>query len=121
MVKSALVLVFLLSVAGVLNGSETLSMKVTPPISLEPAALTVSVTIERDADNRALQIVAESPDYYRSSQIPLDGQNAPRVNVIQLKSVPAGLYEVTGVLVRTQGRRSVVQRVAQVQPAVGGR
>ncbi len=104
-----------------LNGGEVLSMRVAPTVVMAPGAVTVSVTVERDADNRALQIVAESPDYYRSSQIPLDGQNAPRVNVFELKSLPTGLYEVTGVLVRTQGRRTVVQRLAQVQPSPGNR
>lgn len=119
--KLALALGIFLTSAGALNGNEALSMRVTPTVVLAPGAVTVSVTVERDADNRALQIVAESPDYYRSSQIPLDGQNAPRVNIFELKSLPTGLYEVTGVLVRTQGRRTVVQRLAQVQPSPGNR
>ena len=102
------------SVAG-----EPLAMRVSPKVALEPAFLTVQATIEADSDNRALEIVAESSNFYRSSSIQLDGANAPRLNVFEFKNLPTGTYDVTSVLVRSTGQRTVVSRVFRVAPAAG--
>ena len=37
---------------------------------------------------------AESIDFYRSSEIELDGENAPRTNMFEFRSLPSGTYEV---------------------------
>ena len=84
-----------------------------------PGFLTVQASVETDADNRLLQVVAESPDFYRSSQIQLDGANAPRVKVIEFRNLPTGLYQVTGTLIGTQGPRATVLRIANVAPTGG--
>jgi hypothetical protein len=113
--------VWLLLAAGTLNGNEALSMRVSPAVAFAPGFLTVTVSVQADADNRSLQIVAESPDFYRSSQIPLDGQNAPRLSRFEFGNLPTGLYQVSGVLIGTNGPRAVTQRLAKVEPAAGGR
>ena len=96
-----------------------MSMRVSPVVTFAPAFLTVTVAVEADADNRSLQVVAESPDFYRSSQIPLDGQNAPRLSRFEFRNLPTGLYSVSGVLMGTHGPRAMTQRVAKVEPAAG--
>jgi len=98
---------------------EPLTMRVSPTLALEPALLTVQTTVESNADNRSLEIVAKSADFYRSSSIQLDGANAPRLNVFEFKNLPARTYDVTSVLVGSSGHRAIVSRVFRVAPAVG--
>jgi hypothetical protein len=101
------------------NGGEPLRLQVSPTMTRAPADVTVRVSIEAAADNRLLEVVAESADFYRSSQIPIDGANAPPLSVFEFRNLPTGLYQVTGVLVRAGGQRSSVSRIAKVEPAFG--
>jgi len=94
-------------------------MDLSPAVSQAPALLTVRVSIEAAADNRALEVVAESPDFYRSSQIQIEGERGARVNVFQFRDLPTGLYQVTGVLVGVHGPRATVVRLAKVVPSPG--
>jgi hypothetical protein len=94
-------------------------MQVSPIVAFAPAALTVTVTVLADDENRSLQVVAESLDYYRSSQISLDGKTAARLNVFKFRDLPTGLYQITSVLIGTNGHRAIAQRLAKVEPSVG--
>ena len=107
MVRRAVFLCFL-AMAVPSAAGEQLAMRVSPKLALEPALLTVQTTVEANADNRALEIVAESADFYRSSSIQLDGANAPRLNVFEFKNLPTGTYDVTSVLVGSAGHRAIV-------------
>lgn len=73
----------------------------------------VRATIVSDPDNRTVEIVAESPDFYRSSEMQLDGDRAPRTTVFEFRSLPPGSYEVTAILRGSTGRErgSVRQQV----------
>ena len=104
-----------------LNGGEALQMKVSPAIQRAPAMLTVRIMVESSDDNRLLQVVAESPTFYRSSEVQIDGANSSPLRVFQFRGLPTGRYEVTGVLVGTQGRRAMISRVAEVVPSPGER
>jgi hypothetical protein len=105
----------------VLNGGEALQMKVSPAIQRAPAMLTVRVMVESSDDNRLLQVVAESATFYRSSEVQIDGANSSPLKVFQFRGLPTGRYEVTGVLLGTQGRRAMISRVAEVVPSPGER
>src|SRR5437870_3199692 len=70
-----------------LGAGERLALKVSPAVSFAPANLVVRATIEADAANRAVQVSAESIDFYRSSEIELDGENAPRTNTFEFRSL----------------------------------
>jgi hypothetical protein len=120
MIKKA-VFLCVLAVSLSLDAGEPLAMRVSPNIALEPALLTVRTTIEADADNRGLQIIAQSADFYRSSWIQLDGASAPRQNVLEFKNLPNGTYDVTSVLVGSTGERASVSLVFRVaaSPASG--
>jgi hypothetical protein len=104
-----------------LNGGEALQMKVSPAVQRAPAMLTVRVMVESSAENRLLQVVAESETFYRSSEVEIDGTNSSPLRVFQFRGLPTGRYEVTGVLVGTQGRRAMISRVAEVVPSPGER
>jgi hypothetical protein len=71
-------LLILLAFATPSGAGEPLTMQVSPRASFEPAILTIRAMVEADNDNRALEVVAESPDFYRSSYIQLEGARAQR-------------------------------------------
>src|SRR5262245_10458074 len=75
-----------------------LSILVSPAVSFAPANLVVRATIAADSDNRAVEIVAESSDFYRSSEVQLDGDRAPRTTLFEFRSLPSGVYEVKAIL-----------------------
>jgi hypothetical protein len=109
----------LLLAASTLDGREPLRMWVSPAVAMAPGFLTVRVNVEAAAENRMLQVVAESPDFYRSSQIQLDGAHAAPIAVFEFRNLPSGLYQVTGVLVGVNGPRATVGGLAKVQPSPG--
>jgi hypothetical protein len=98
------------------EGDAPLDLKVSPVVSLEPAYVTVRVTVPADPNNRTLEVVAETPEFRRASQIPLDGERAPRVSTFEFQALPTGVYEVTGTLVGARGLRGRVARTLVVAP-----
>jgi hypothetical protein len=102
-----------------LSGSQRLAIRVSPAVALTPALLTVRTTIEPSDDNRVLNIVVDSPTYHRRSEIPLDGKNAHRVNVFEVKGLPAGLYEVRAILVGPGGPIANSMQLVKVEPSAG--
>lgn len=84
----------------------------TPPVSLtvDPhfgyAPLTVSgkVTIPRDEQNRGYCIHWESPEGEAGlSCKPMEGEASPRTFFYTIKSLPAGHYSFTAVVLRPSG------------------
>jgi len=96
-------------------------MHVSPAVSFAPANLIVRAMIASDADNRAVQIVAESPEFYRSSEIQLDGDRAPRTTMFEFRSLPPGTYEVKATLRGSRGaeRAAVRQQVNVIASGSG--
>ena len=98
------------SVASGGAAEDRLRIDVSPRMSVAPAVVRIRATVTPDAANRALQIVAESGAYYRSSMVPLDGANAAAITEMTLKNLPGGDYDVTVVLVDADGRRTFDRR-----------
>jgi len=107
--------------AGPLGSTERMTMKVSPSMTVAPGFVRIEARVESDASNRSLRIIAESDDFYRSSDIPLDGENGPNIAVVDLRQLPTGVYEVTGILVGTNGQRAATTRVLRVAPSPGAR
>ena len=80
-----------------------LDIRVTPVVAIAPANLRVRATIEVNQSNRAIEIIAESDDFYRSSEIPLDGDRAPRTTQLEFRGLPGGIYAVRAVLKGANG------------------
>lgn len=117
----ALSCVWVLLGAAVVDGGDALRMQVSPTVSRAPAVLTIRVTVEPSTQNRSLQIVAESGSFYRSSEIDLDGMNSTHLQVLEYRNLPAGVYQVTSVLMGSDGPRAKAVRLAKVEPAIGSR
>ena len=109
----------LLVAAGTTDGNQPLSLQVSPTTAPAPAFVRVRAIIEGSDDNRSLEVTAQSPDYFRSSRVDLDGRNAPPLAVFEYSNLPPGLYDVTGVLVGTGGKRATVSRLVHVVPMTG--
>jgi hypothetical protein len=105
---------FLLVIAMPAGAGEKLAMKVSPAVAFAPANLVVRAFVASDPDNRAIEVVAESEDFYRSSQMSLDGDKAPRTNVFEFRSLPTGAYQVSAVLIGTNGQRALVRQQISV-------
>ena len=111
----------LLTAALAVNAGERLTIAVSPLQSFAPTNLTVRVHVAPDVNNRALEVTAESGEYFRSSLIPLDGKEAPQTVAVELRGLPGGDYQIRGTLIDSAGhpRTSVSQQVI-VLAAVGG-
>jgi len=104
------------------GAGEKFTMRASPEISFAPALLTVRTVIEPDPDNRALEIVIDSADFYRSSLIQLEGDQAPRTSVIQFRSVPGGSYVISARLLGQSGEsRAILRRAVDVITSGGDR
>src|SRR5207237_504769 len=100
----------ILSLAGPLGANDKLSMKVSPAVSFAPANLVIRAVVAADDENRAIEITAESEDFYRSSEIELDGSRAPHTTMVYFRNLPGGAYEVRARLKGANGHeRALVQ------------
>ena len=109
-----------LSSAVSINANAPLTMAVSPAQSFAPTNLTIRVHVEPDAGNRALEVVAESGEYYRSSRIQLEGAEAPRTISFEIRNLPGGDYDVRGALIDSAGReRSAVRQHVIVLGSAG--
>jgi len=96
----------LLVAASTVGGAakESVSIRVSPTVAIAPADLIIQTSIEPDDRNRAVEIVADSDAFYRSSAIPLEGNRAPKTTTVTFHGVPAGEYQMTAVVIGEQGR-----------------
>ena len=91
------ILVLLTVPLGVRTG-ERLAMRVRPTVAIAPADLIVRTMVEANAANRSIEIIADSEDFYRSSEIPLDGEKAARSAQFWFRNLPSGQYCLRAVL-----------------------
>ena len=75
-----------------------LKMTVSPAHSFAPAVLRIRVSIEPNAVNRSLEVIADGDQFYRSSEIQLDGDHSPATFNLEMRDLPAGDYRVVGIL-----------------------
>jgi hypothetical protein len=104
-----------------MGAGERITLKVSPAVAFAPANLIVRAVIVADAENRAVEIVAESPEFYRSSMIQLEGDKAARVTTFEFHSLPPGSYEVRANLFGASGEpRASIRYPVNVLASGGG-
>jgi hypothetical protein len=94
---------FLLSSAVSAGPIERLTLAASPVSSFAPANLVVRVHVAPDPANRSLEVIAESSDYFRSSRMQLDGEDAPKTITLEFRGLPQGDYAVRGRLIAAPG------------------
>lgn len=72
-----------------------------------------------DARRQRWLHIEASGEFFRSSDIQLDGDKAPLVNEFLLKGLPGGEHTVTAVLFDTMGERTTARRTALVLSRLG--
>jgi hypothetical protein len=117
----AAVVGFLMLTAAPASAGEPLVIKVSPNVAFAPANLVVRTTVEANASNRAIAVEAESGQFYRSSERPLDGDKAPRTTTVEFRSLPSGTYQVTVTLYDGEGKTRALARSEVNVMANGGR
>jgi hypothetical protein len=124
MKQVCLVLMFTAGILGIsenITASEPLVLQVSPSVSMAPANVRVRARIEKNADNRGIEVAAESDDFYRSSYVSLDGDRAPFITEIAFKGLPGGDYHVSVVLIGSRGiRSSVTQPITIIESPEDG-
>jgi hypothetical protein len=122
-VRAALLGMLMMTATLPLGAGERLTMKVSPAVAFAPANLIVRAMVVADPDNRAVEIIAESPDFYRSSMIPLEGDKAARTNTFEFRSLPPGIYEVRANLLGSNGepRATIRQQINVIASGTGDR
>lgn len=102
------------------SAGEPLRIAASPAWSFAPADLSIRARVIPSAENRTLEIVAESGEFYRSSQISLEGERAPATTMVEFRSLPSGDYVVYGILTDSSGRRRAIAEQS-VKVLGGGR
>ena len=109
----------MLGASGTTDANEKLTLRVTPNVSSAPSTVIARATVAKNSDNRWLHIEADSGEFFRSSEIQLDGDRAPLVTEIRLPNLPGGEYTVVAVLRNTMGEETIVRRTALVLSKFG--
>ncbi len=105
-----LVLGMLLAATVTAGANEPLALRVSPAFSFAPANLVIQANVDPDADNRSMEVIADSAEFYRSSAIALEGQRAPKTSRFEFRSLPPGEYQVTATLIGADGRPRAIAR-----------
>ncbi|HKC55562.1 MAG TPA: hypothetical protein VKC35_05540 [Vicinamibacterales bacterium] len=89
-------------------GREPLTIAVSPAFAIAPATVRIRARIEPNPENRRLTIVADGDEFYRSSEVQLEGEQAPKTIELSFPDVPGGEYEVSATLTDGAGRQLAV-------------
>jgi hypothetical protein len=105
-----LILGMTVAATAVAGANQPLAIKVSPAVSFAPANLIIRTSVDPDAYNRSLEVVAESDDFYRSSTVMLEGDRAPKTTQFEFRSLPPGEYDVSVVVTGADGRQRAISR-----------
>ena len=89
---------------GSLSADAPLSMRVSTRVAIQPVDVVIHTFAARNADNRAIQVVVESSDFYSSSEMTLDGDRAPLSKEFRFRELPSGDYTVIATLIGRGGK-----------------
>jgi len=98
---TGVLLAAVLSSGAVSSGADAaVTIAVRPSVLFAGRDVRGTVRTPRDARNRELRIVVEAADYYASSDVQLDGEDAPATHQFTWKELPSGTYRVEAILTR---------------------
>ncbi len=83
----------------------TLQLRLTKKYTFSPGYVQSVIRVSPHPDNRLLRVTLDSADYYRSSDIELDGAEAATSHFLNWASLPAGHYDIVVTLFGPQGPR----------------
>jgi hypothetical protein len=92
------------------SGGEQLKIAVSPSVSFAPSRVDIRARVVPNAENRALEVIVDSEDFYRSSLMTLDGDNAPGTFSFSFRGLPGGEYVISGILTDSVGHQRAIAR-----------
>ena len=102
---------FLVGCSGVLlagvvsyTADAPVTLAVRPTVLFAGRDVRATVKTPRDPRNRELRITIEAADYYASSEVQLDGVDAPASHQFTWKELPSGSYRVEAILTRADDK-----------------
>ena len=87
---------------------EKVSVKIRPVVLFAGRDVRATVRTPRDPRNRELRVVVEGADFFASSDVQLDGVDAPTTHLFNWRELPGGPYRVDAILLRENGERTTV-------------
>jgi hypothetical protein len=96
------------------RAEEGFTIRVSPEVCYEGCDVRVVVRVPPDAGNRALTIEADSPMYFRGSEIDLSGESAALLHTLTLHSPPSGEYVIRAKVARANSTTRSTQRTLHV-------
>ena len=97
-----------------LGAEKALSISVTPQVAAAPATVSIIVTVERPEENRALLVEDDSDAFYRSSLVPLEGDQAARTYTFRFRGLPSGSHLIRATVTGSTGSRATVRTTVTV-------
>jgi hypothetical protein len=88
----------------------SVAVAVRPTVVFSGGEVRATVRTPRDARNRELRVLIEAADFYASSDVQLDGDEAPATHQFSWKALPGGDYRVEAILLREDGEERRVVR-----------
>ena len=113
-------------VAGVLTAGtaeaqeQGVEVRVSSRFAVAQETVRSLVRVAPHPDNRLLRVAIDSPDFFRSSDVPLEGALAARNHFFAWKSLPPGSYELVVVVIGADGPRTRRQLTFEVVGAAPG-
>jgi predicted phage tail protein len=98
----------MLTATTVTGAKEPVSIRVSPEISFAPANVVIRTSVEPATENRSIEVIAESGEFYRSSTIQLEGDRAPKTTMLEFRALPPGNYDVSASVIGSGGQRRAV-------------
>ena len=93
------------------KSADELTLRLTPRVVSAPGFLRSLIRVAPNDANRVLRVEIDSDNYYRSSDIPLEGASAPTSHFVDWKQVPAGNYDLIVSVLGTSGDARAVRRL----------
>jgi hypothetical protein len=93
---------------------EGFNIRISPEVCYEGCDVRVVVRVPPDAENRTLIIEADSPMYFRGSEIDLSGESAALLHTLTLHSPPSGEYVIRARVARANSTTRSTQRSLRV-------
>jgi len=104
---------------GVQDGTP-LSLQLSPKAALAGTYVQARIRVHPDVQNRLLRISVESPNYFRSSDVMLNGADAAATHVVPWRARPAGSYAVVAVVYGVEGERARSLQKLELRSPHGG-
>jgi hypothetical protein len=98
----------------VTQAEPALELKLTRKYTFSPGYVQSLIKISPHADNRLLRVTLDSANYYRSSDVELEGAGAARSHFFNWTQLPAGHYDIVVTIFGPDGVRGQSRDVIDV-------